>query len=187
MKTRHLFIFFKNLFICILKSSCIKYNLVYFFAFVNLLVKFETNIVNQGVDENISLDIFEMTISISEPRKEFVNINLLIFKQYQVDVKNIKCHFQWRQKHKTMFLIIGFLNHQILWIIESQIEMKRFFSLVGMLTILTRCHLQLDNLNFLIFLRTNWSNYLKVGCKSPFRFLKLIAIDVELEVQVLEE
>jgi len=60
-----------------------------------LLAKFETNIVNQEVDENSSLDIFEMTISINEPRKELVNINLLIFKQYQVDVKNIKCHFQW--------------------------------------------------------------------------------------------
>jgi len=60
-----------------------------------LLAKFETNIVNQEVDENSSLDIFEMIISISEPRKELVNINLLILKQYQVDVKNIKCHFQW--------------------------------------------------------------------------------------------
>jgi len=81
-----------------------------------------------------------------------------------------------------MFIIIGFLTHQILGIIESQIEMKIFFFLVGMLTILTRCHLQLNNLSNLIFVRNNWPNYLKVGCKSPFRFIKLIAIDAELGV-----
>ncbi len=80
------------------------------------------------------------------------------------------------------FPIIGFLIHQILGIIESQIEMKRCFSLVGTLTILTRCNLELNNLNNLIFMRKYWPNYLKVGCKSPFRFLKPIAIDVKLEV-----
>jgi hypothetical protein len=44
------------------------------------LIKFETNIVNQKVDENCNLDIFEMTISISEPPNELVNTKLLIFK-----------------------------------------------------------------------------------------------------------
>jgi hypothetical protein len=42
-----------------------------------------------------------MTISISEPPKELVDIKLLIFKQYQVDVKNIKCCFQCWQKQKN--------------------------------------------------------------------------------------
>jgi hypothetical protein len=54
-----------------------------------------------------------------------------------------------------MFPIIGFHIHKILGIIESQIDMKRIFPLVGMLIILTRCHLQLDNLNNLIFVRKN--------------------------------
>jgi hypothetical protein len=40
------------------------------------LIKFETHIVNQEEDENCNLDIFEMTISISEPPKELVNIKL---------------------------------------------------------------------------------------------------------------
>jgi hypothetical protein len=42
------------------------------------LIKFESNIVNQEVDENCSLHIFEMTISNSKPPKELVNIKLLI-------------------------------------------------------------------------------------------------------------
>jgi hypothetical protein len=45
-----------------------------------------------------------------------------------MDVKNIKSHLQWWEKHESMFSTIGFLAHQILGIIESQNEMKMFFS-----------------------------------------------------------
>jgi hypothetical protein len=51
-----------------------------------------------------------------------------------------------------------------------------------MLIILTRCHLQLDNIKKIIFVRKNWGNYLKVGCKSFITFLMLTMIDVELKV-----
>jgi hypothetical protein len=40
--------------------------------------------------ENNSLDIFEMTASIIEPILELVNKELLIFKRFQVDLKEIK-------------------------------------------------------------------------------------------------
>jgi hypothetical protein len=39
----------------------------------------------------MSLDIFEMTTNTSDPTMELVNRELLIFKHYQVDVKDIKC------------------------------------------------------------------------------------------------
>jgi hypothetical protein len=45
----------------------------------------------EKVEEDTSLDIFEMTINTSEPIIELINRKLLIFKCYQVDVKNIKC------------------------------------------------------------------------------------------------
>jgi hypothetical protein len=44
------------------------------------LVEYESDIVDQGVDENINLDIFEMTINIRKSRKKLVNTKLLIFK-----------------------------------------------------------------------------------------------------------
>jgi len=47
------------------------------------LVKFEITILDQGVDEDCNMNIFEMTINISELIREFVNIGLLIFKWYQ--------------------------------------------------------------------------------------------------------
>jgi len=43
----------------------------------------------------MSLDIFEMTTYISEPTTKLVNRELLIFRHYQVDVKDIKCPLQW--------------------------------------------------------------------------------------------
>jgi hypothetical protein len=62
------------------------------------LHQFERDVVDQRVKEDRSLDIFEMTTSTSEPLKELVNRELLIFKHYQVDVKDIKCPLQWWEK-----------------------------------------------------------------------------------------
>jgi hypothetical protein len=53
---------------------------------------------------NIATWMFEMVIITIELAKELVNKELLIFRQYQVDVENIKCHFQWWGKHDTIFL-----------------------------------------------------------------------------------
>ncbi len=46
------------------------------------LAEFESVFVNINVDEDWSLDIFEQTNNTSEPTKELVNKELLIFKQY---------------------------------------------------------------------------------------------------------
>jgi hypothetical protein len=58
------------------------------------LVEFERGVVDQRVEEDRSLDIFEMTTSTSEPTTKLVNRELLIFKHYQVNVKHIKCPLQ---------------------------------------------------------------------------------------------
>ncbi len=63
---------------------------------------------------NTTTWIFEMIIITIELAKELVNKELLIFRQYQVDVEDIKCHFQWWEKYDTMFFIIEFLACQIL-------------------------------------------------------------------------
>jgi hypothetical protein len=54
------------------------------------------------------LDIFEMTTNKSEPTTKLINKKLMIFKRYEVDVKDIKCPFQWWEKHEKMFPTIGF-------------------------------------------------------------------------------
>ncbi len=51
--------------------------------------------VDQIIDEDYSLDIFQQIASTSEPAKKFVAEELLIFKHYQMDPKDIKFFFQW--------------------------------------------------------------------------------------------
>jgi len=48
-------------------------------------------VVDERVENEKSLDIFEIIISINEPTMELVNRDLLIFKCYQLDVKDITC------------------------------------------------------------------------------------------------
>jgi hypothetical protein len=66
-------------------------------------------------------------------------MELLIFKRYQLDVKDIKCLLQ----------------------------IKKQKSLARILTNLKRCPLQTENFEKLIFVNKNWPNDLKIGCKSP--------------------
>jgi hypothetical protein len=61
-------------------------------------------------------------------QRKFVTKELLIFKRYQVDPKDIKCPLQWWGKHEAMFPTIGFLAHQILGIVGSQLESIFFFN-----------------------------------------------------------
>jgi hypothetical protein len=56
-----------------------------------------------------------------------INKELLIFRHYQVDVKDIKCSLQWWEKHESMFPTFGFCARQILRIVVSQIETKTYF------------------------------------------------------------
>jgi hypothetical protein len=54
------------------------------------------------------LDFFEQTVNTSEPVEKLMKRALMVFRIYQLDVKDIKCPFQWWQKHEAMFPIVGF-------------------------------------------------------------------------------
>jgi hypothetical protein len=71
------------------------------------------------------LDIFEQIASTNEPVEALVKESL-IFRRYQLDVKDTKCPLQQWQKHEAMFPTIGFLAQQILDVVGSQIETKKF-------------------------------------------------------------
>jgi hypothetical protein len=86
------------------------------------LAKFENGVVDQNVEDDNNLDIFEMTFNICGPTMKLMNRDLLIFKRCQVDVKNIKCPFQLWEKHESMFCIVGIYARQISGIVRSQIK-----------------------------------------------------------------
>jgi len=48
-------------------------------------------VANMQIDEENSLDIFEMFIDTTKPTKKVVNKDLMVFKRFKVDVKHIKC------------------------------------------------------------------------------------------------
>jgi len=74
------------------------------------LVKSSTNFADQNIfDHDCRLDIFEQITRTSELVKKLITRELLIFKKYQMDVKDIKRPLQWWQNLKAMFPIIGFL------------------------------------------------------------------------------
>jgi hypothetical protein len=85
-----------------------------------------------------------------------------------------------------MFHVVGFCARQILKIVGSQIEIEIIFSLVGILTSLRRCCLQLKNLNKLIFVGKHWLDDPRIGCKSPFSLIDFIENDFNLEEELEE-
>jgi hypothetical protein len=106
------------------------------------LVKFESDIINQKVDEDCSLNIFDKMTRTSEPTKNLVKRALLIFKRFQMNGKNIKCFFQGLENHETMFPIVAIFAYQILKIVRSQIEINRFFSFIRIHINMRKCHLK---------------------------------------------
>jgi len=72
------------------------------------LVESKGGVVDEKVEDDKNLDIFEMTTNTNEPTTKLVNRELLIFRCYQVDDKDIKCPLQWWEKHENMFPIVGF-------------------------------------------------------------------------------
>jgi hypothetical protein len=46
---------------------------------------------NKQTNEESSLDIFEISARTNEPTKDVVNKESLMFRRFQVDVKDIKC------------------------------------------------------------------------------------------------
>jgi hypothetical protein len=119
------------------------------------MAKFKVEHVHQITNVKSNLNIFEQTLSISEPITKFVTREMLIFKHYQVVFKKIKCLFQLWAKHEAMFFIVSFLAQQILEIAGLQIEIKKIFSLTRVFTKLRRCCLQSIFLKKLIFVNKN--------------------------------
>ncbi len=56
--------------------------------------------------------------------------------------------------------------------------------MVEILTNLKRCHLQLDNLNKIIFFSKKWPSDPRVGCSSTYSLIELIEANLALEEEL---
>ncbi len=98
--------------------------LMFFKCHYNLhpLAESKRGIVDQGVEKDNNMDIFQMITSTNELVMELTNKKLLIFKHYQVDVKDFKCPFQWWEKMRICFTQLVFVFKQILVIVGSKLR-----------------------------------------------------------------
>jgi hypothetical protein len=127
-----------------------------------------------------------MTNNIAKIAKEIVPRELLNFRRFHVDVKDIKNLLQWWEQHESRFHAIGFLVKQILRIVSSHIETKHIFSLVEILVSLNRCWLQSKNLDELVFVSQNWPNDPRVECNMPSTLVEFIEKDKIVEEESKE-
>jgi hypothetical protein len=63
-----------------------------------------------------------MAIGTNEPIMELVNMELLIFKWHQVNIKILSVFYNGGENMNQCFLFIDFLAYQTLSIVRSQIE-----------------------------------------------------------------
>jgi hypothetical protein len=102
---------------------------------------------------------------------ELVIREMLIFKHYSMDSKEIKCLFQWWAKHEIRFLIVGFLACQILGIVGSQIKFfKKNYK--------NTYNWKIRKINIC---EKNWPNDLKIYHKQPFNLVELIKKNLDFE------
>jgi len=66
--------------------------------------KFERDVVDQKLEEDNSLDIFEMTTNTSEPSMELINKKILILNVIKWMLKTSNVHYNVEENMKTYFL-----------------------------------------------------------------------------------
>jgi len=100
------------------------YNLLY------PLVEFKY-LVDQENDEDCNLDIFKMTTNTNKFAKELVKREFLIFRWYQMDLKDMKCCLQWWGNMSNVSYY-WFSTYEVLKIVGSYIK-TFFFSIIVIL------------------------------------------------------
>jgi hypothetical protein len=72
--------------------------------------------------------------------------------------------------HEGQFSNVGFLAISFLGILNSQIKTKWAFSIARLLIALRHCHLQLDNMDWIITTMKNWPDNPLANYKPNFDF-----------------
>jgi hypothetical protein len=85
-----------------------------------------------------------------------------------------------------MFPIVRFLAQKFWVLLDLKLKQKIFFSLVGILTNLKRCCLQIENWKKLIFVNKIWLNNPRIGCKSPSNLVEFLEKDINIEKGLAE-
>jgi len=107
------------------------------------------------VDPKSLYDLMEIN---EEMTSSLVKNLLNHFKFKKVIDEEAKNSLKWWKVHEVQFLYVEFVAQEILGIVDSQIEAKRIFNVVGIYTNLQRSRLGIKNLEMFISIYKNWPN-----------------------------
>jgi hypothetical protein len=85
----------------------------------------------------------------------------------------------WWHKKQNKFPIIAILVQYIISILVSRIKIECILFIVGILIALHRCHVQMNNMDKLIFVNKNWLFNPQFGYLKPIDFA--FACEVEFD------
>ncbi len=83
-----------------------------------------------------------------------------------------------------MFPIVGFLAHQILGIVGSQIEIERILFFSRHTYKPKEASFTIRKFRKIDFVNKNWPSDPKVGCKPPFNLVELIQTNLGFEEEL---
>jgi hypothetical protein len=122
-------------------------------------------IVTSVASTVVELGVFGSLAFTKKVAMGLITIELLLFRRTAMPI-DLFSPFIWWAKHEQQFSNLTYLAQQVMGIVGSQIETKRIFNMVGVITSLKRCQLGIENLDKLVTIMKNWPNDPKFECTS---------------------
>jgi hypothetical protein len=92
-----------------LKNIINEHHILFFWNGIIIYNQLQVGCLDQTTNANCDLNSFEQTPNLSGLVRELMTKEMLIFKHYQMDSKDMKWPLKWWAKHETMFPIVVFL------------------------------------------------------------------------------
>ncbi len=102
---------------------------------------------------------------------------LSLFRRLSISPTTCVDPLAWWWIHEIPLPNVSFLGKQILGILGSQIENKRVFNLVGVLTTLRCYRLQEDNFDRIIIMVKNWLDNLHLNCSQHEDLIDFLKVE----------
>jgi hypothetical protein len=95
--------------------------------------------------------------------------------------------FAWLKTHEGQFLNVGVFVKQVFGILRFQIEIERVLNLMGVLTTLRCCHLQVRNLNWIIIIINNWRDDSHLNCTFYLDLKDYLKVKINLANELIKK
>ncbi len=130
--------------------------------------------------EEAKTNLFNVGASVKCFSHALVIGKLFIFRRLVIPLPMCVDPLVYWKTHEGQFSNVGFLAKQVFGIQRFQIETEFFFSLIGVLIALRRCHLQVQNLDQIIPIINKWPNDLCLNCTPNVDLKNYVKVEIGL-------